>query len=169
MGETVLNQAYIFGIFVLVGLLIGILFDVFRILRKSFKTPDIITYLQDILFWLLTGSFILFAIFKFNSGELRAYLFFGIAIGIILYILIFSKIFIYVNVTIINWIKNILHIILNIFIFPLKILRKILLKPISFIFINFRRKITTIFKKMSKFKFKIKNKPKNHNLKKDFI
>ena len=55
----ILNQAYIFLIFVINGFLIGILFDIFRILRKSFKTKDIITYIEDILFWILTGLLLL--------------------------------------------------------------------------------------------------------------
>ena len=48
------NQGYLFLIFTLDGLIIGILFDIFRILRKSFKTKDIVTYVQDILFWLIS-------------------------------------------------------------------------------------------------------------------
>jgi len=61
------SDVYIFFIFILVGFIIGILFDVFRILRRSFKTKDIITYLQDILFWLITGTLILYTTFKFNN------------------------------------------------------------------------------------------------------
>ena len=37
------------------GVIIGILFDFFRILRKSFKTPDFVTYIEDVIFWILTG------------------------------------------------------------------------------------------------------------------
>ena len=42
------NQAYLFLIFTINGILIGFLFDIFRILRKSFKTNDLITYIEDI-------------------------------------------------------------------------------------------------------------------------
>ena len=95
------NQAYIFMVFILNGFLISILFDIFRILRKSFKTNDIITYIQDILFWILTTFIILYSIFKFANGELRIYLFIGIAIGIAIYMLLFSKVFIKINLFII--------------------------------------------------------------------
>ena len=40
-------QAYLFLIFTINGIIIVLFFDIFRILRKSFKTSDIITYLQD--------------------------------------------------------------------------------------------------------------------------
>ena len=61
------NQAYSFIVFILNGILIGLLFDIFRILRKSFKTPDFITYIEDILFWILTGIITLYFIFIFNN------------------------------------------------------------------------------------------------------
>ena len=35
------NQAYLFMIFSLVGIIIGLLFDIFRISRKTIKTNDI--------------------------------------------------------------------------------------------------------------------------------
>ena len=75
LGDNLENQAYLFVIFILNGFLIGILFDIFRILRKSFKTKDWLTYIQDILFWILTGFIVLYSIFRFNNGELRGFIF----------------------------------------------------------------------------------------------
>ena len=103
-----LEQLYSFFIFTLLGVIISIIFDIFRILRKTFKTPDIITYIEDILFWIITGTITLMAIFLFNNGELRIYIFLGIAIGSILYMLFISRYFIKANVFIINLIKNII-------------------------------------------------------------
>lgn len=71
------NQAYIFLIFILTGIIIGLIFDVFRAIRKSFKISDFFTYIQDIIFWLLVGSIIMYVTFKFNYGEIRAYMLFG--------------------------------------------------------------------------------------------
>ena len=48
------NQGIVFLIFVLNGFAIGLLFDLFRVLRKSFKTADIVTYFEDMIFWILT-------------------------------------------------------------------------------------------------------------------
>ena len=159
------NQAYTFLIFILNGFLIGILFDIFRILRKTFKTRDIITYAQDILFWLISGGIILYSIFKFNNGELRSFIFIGIGIGTLLYILLFSKIFIKINLCAINFIKKILHYIIIVPIhFISNIIIKLFFKPISFVIINFK-------KTLSNFKIKLKtlyNKKKKNNYKKDF-
>ena len=109
--ENSINQLYTLFVFILSGAVIGILFDLFRILRKSFKTPDIITYIEDILFWILTGLFLLYIIFKYSFGQLRIYMFVSLIIGIVIYFLTISKYFIKLNVKIIRiykiyYIKN---------------------------------------------------------------
>ena len=128
-----INQLNTLFNFILTGITIGIVFDIFRILRKSFKTLDFITYIQDFIFWLLTGIILLFSIFTFNDGELRGYIFVGIAIGIILYILVFSKYIIKIVSSVIIFIKNI-------FSYPIKVI------------VNFIKKHK--YKSFSKFKNK---------------
>lgn len=156
------NQAYVFFIFILNGFLIGLLFDIFRILRKAFKTNDYVTYIQDIVFWIITGFIILYSIFKFNSGELRGYIFIGIFLGFVLYLIIFSKLFIRINLLFINFLKKSLYYVL---ILPvksfIKVLKKILIRPCSFIIINYRKflsilriKTKKLIKKNKKIKYK---------------
>lgn len=110
----VTNQSYLFLIFTLNGIIIGLLFDFFRILRISFKTPNFITYIEDIIFWIITGILILYSIFTFNNGEIRLYIFLGIIIGIVLYILLISSFIIKSNVFVIKALKNITRNIINI-------------------------------------------------------
>lgn len=142
------NQAYTFIIFVLNGFIIGIFFDIFRILRKGFKTPDVITYMQDIAFWILSGLIILYSIFKFNSGELRLFIFIGVLLGIWAYILVLSKLFINMSVHIINFIKKFFEIlIVKPVQFIIKILTIIIYKPIRFLL----RKIAVLLRKILSF------------------
>ena len=124
------NQALLFFIFVINGLLIGIVFDIFRILRISFKTKDFVTYIEDIAFWLITGAIVLYSIFIFNNGEIRFFIFIGIIIGVILYMMLFSSNVIKISVLIIKFLKKII-------IIPIKILKK----PITMITINIRKTI----------------------------
>ena len=105
--QEVYNQLFCLLIFIITGIVIGILFDIFRILRKSFKTADWITYLQDILFWVFAGCVMLFSIFTFNNGEIRSYVFIGIILGIILYMLSISRFFVKFSVAIIKFFKKI--------------------------------------------------------------
>ena len=107
------NQAYLFLVFSLTGIFIGCLFDFFRILRKLFKTSNLITYIEDILFWILTGIIILYVIWYFNDGEIRLYLLLGLIMGIIIYILTISNFFLKVGFNILYKIKKILTLILS--------------------------------------------------------
>lgn len=146
----VANQANLFLIFTINGIVIGILFDIFRILRKSFKTSDIVTYMQDILFWILTGFILLYSIFTFSNGEVRFYMFLGVFLGCLIYMILFSKYFININVKIIKIIKKIISIILMPIKLLIKFIKKIIIRPINFITIN-----------IGKFKIKSQNKLKN--------
>lgn len=74
------SQIYIFFIFIMIGVIIGIIFDIFRILRRSFYTGLILTALEDIMFWILIGALIVYSIFAFNNGVIRGYMFLGITI-----------------------------------------------------------------------------------------
>ena len=153
----IMNQIYLFLIFIVNGIIIGILFDFFRILRKSFKTSDFITYFEDFLFWILTGFSILYFVFIFNNGEIRLFMLLGIILGIILYMLIFSSIFIKINVIIIKFLKKILIKIFEIILIPFKFIKKVFFKPISFIFINIRKSFTNLYNNFYKFIKKYKN------------
>lgn len=62
-----INTLYILIVFFITGICIGILFDIFRISRKTFKTPDLLIYVEDIAFWVLAGLLILFTIFTFTN------------------------------------------------------------------------------------------------------
>lgn len=143
----VTNQAYLFLIFVINGIIIGLVFDFFRILRISFKTKDFVTYIEDIIFWIITGIILLYAIFIFNNGQIRLFMFIGVGIGIISYILLVSKYVIKINVFIVNIIKKIILIPLN---FIYKIIKKIFFRPISFVIINIGKFSTNIIKKAKK-------------------
>ena len=113
MENVILTQLYSFLIYLVSGIIIGLFFDIFRILRKSFHTPDFITYIEDILFWLFTGVFLIFVLFKFSNGQIRIYNVVGLLVGVIIYIISISKFFIKINVTIITFIKNIIYKILK--------------------------------------------------------
>lgn len=122
-------------LFILTGIVIGVLFDIFRIIRRSFKTPDFLTYIEDIVFWLLAGIILLFTIFTFNNGEIRLYIFVSMLFGLTLYILTLSKFFIKINVKIIGIIKKIVC-------YPIKLIysfiKRFIFRPIIFVFNNIR-------------------------------
>lgn len=152
-----INQAYLFLIFTLNGVLIGLLFDFFRILRKTFKTGNIATYVEDIVFWILSGISIIFFMYKFSNGSLRFFIFLGLCFGIILYMLTLSNIIIKTSVKTISGVIKLIHKIWSIIIIPLKfiykVIDKIMLRP-GYIFCSKIQNFAT--KKLKKPQFTLK-------------
>ena len=126
------NQAYLFLVFSLTGVAIGILFDFFRILRKSIKTSNLVTYIQDILFWILTGIIVLYSIWYFNNGELRIFVFLGLIIGILIYMTTLSSIIVKIFTKILVFGINILKV-------PFKIIYSLISKIITGIVVLFNK------------------------------
>lgn len=151
MDNLATSQAYIFFIFIINGILIAFIFDLFRISRKTLKTPDWLTYMEDISFWLISCIILAYSIYTYNNGEIRFYMFIGLLIGAIIYIITISKYIIKIFMNIINKIKHILQLLTKCIIYPLKVMikwgRRLLFKPIYFIFINLKRNLTKILQK----------------------
>lgn len=116
---SIAEQTQVFIIFVIVGIIISFLFDIFRILRKVYKFSNMLIYMQDILFWLLTGIIILQAIFKFNSGDIRIFLFLGIFVGVFIYISLFSIYVIKIGSFILKLINTLIRKLINVFKVPI--------------------------------------------------
>ena len=154
-----INQTSLFLIFTIDGVLIGIIFDIFRILRKTIKTSDFVTYIEDFLFWIITSIILFYSIFTYNNGELRFFMFLAVILGFVLYLCTISSYLIKINVKIINVIKRIFLKLFEIIYKPLiktfKILKKVIFKPILFVIINIRKNIKNI--KSSKTTYAIKN------------
>lgn len=137
------NQAYLFLVFSLTGVAIGVLFDFFRILRRTIKTANIITYIEDVLFWILTGLLILYNIWYFNNGEIRIYMFLGIIMGVLIYMSTLS------------------NILIKIFSKILQIIIKAVELPIKTIIVLFRKIFTAIYTISTKITKKFTNKEGN--------
>lgn len=85
------EQVYIFFTSVIIGAIMGVIFDFFRALRRKGNTKNILVYIQDIIFWLIIAIIIIVSSFIINNGELRGYMLLGYILGAIVYILAFSK------------------------------------------------------------------------------
>ncbi len=89
---SISSQAYAFLLSVVGGMVIALVYDAFRIFRKAVKTGRAVTSVQDLLYWMIVSVIMFLTIFYSNDGELRAYLFLGAFLGVVLYTLLFSRI-----------------------------------------------------------------------------
>lgn len=143
------SQIGLFLIYVASGILICLLFDIFRALRKSIKTADIITYVEDTIFWIIAASFLMYLIFTLNSGNIRMYIFIALFIGGLLYYCTISKLFLNVSTKFFTLLKNLLKKFIFILLIPIKTFMKINKKIICFLCINLQN-MSKIFKKFPK-------------------
>lgn len=74
------------------GLLIGILYDLFRLLRLPFS-GRFMTGLLDALFYAAAGVVAAAVLLYVNGGAPRVYLFIGLALGAFLYLRFVSRLF----------------------------------------------------------------------------
>ena len=122
------DQCKIFCVFFVLGLLIGVIFDFFRAFRKTFKTNNLVIYMEDILFFIIIGILFFKCILVFALGELRFYIFVAIVFGIIVYMLTIGNVCIKIFKMILDFFKNIIFFVANIIKFPIKLISNIILK-----------------------------------------
>ena len=118
------SQGKIFCAFFILGILTGFIFDFFRALRKTIKTNNIITYVEDILFFIIIGTMFLRSILIFSSGELRFYIFIAIFLGLIIYVLTIGNLCAIMFKVILDVLKKFLIYSIRILKIPIKILKK---------------------------------------------
>ncbi|MCT4620710.1 MAG: spore cortex biosynthesis protein YabQ [Marinisporobacter sp.] len=128
MITYVSKQAYVFLATLYGGILIGFIYDLYRILRCIFKPKKIATIIEDLIFWIVIGIASVWVLLFSNDGKLRFYTFLGFAIGAILYNRILSRFVIKGIVSILRVIKRIFLKVLGVILYPLKIIRKLLLR-----------------------------------------
>ena len=119
------SQGSIFCAFFILGILIGFIFDFFRALRKTIKTNNIFTYIEDVIFFLIIGSMFLRSIIIFSAGELRFYIFIAIFLGIIIYILTIGNLCVIMFKVILDVLKKFLIYSIRILKIPIKVLKKV--------------------------------------------
>ena len=109
----ILNQGQEFLFFFVVGVIICFIFDLFRSSRYVFKTSDLITHIEDILFLLISATIIIASILYISSGILRFYIILAISMGILTYSLTISKLCVIIFSSIFKAIKFVVNIILE--------------------------------------------------------
>lgn len=103
--ETVQFQSYIFFYSVYGGILIGILYDIYRAFKGRRKREGLITSLWDVLFLLSVFLVVMWAIFSSSYGDIRAYVLIGFLVGFYLFekllgrIVVGIVIFLYKNIS----------------------------------------------------------------------
>ena len=105
----------------LAGLLIGILFDLYKMLR-GYKVHKMIMFFEDILFWILSAIIVFTFLLFMNYAFLGPYVYLFIGISILVYYKFISEYFIFVGKYIITILVTMIRVIIKSISYPFKIL-----------------------------------------------
>lgn len=106
MYELVVSQENMALLSLLVGVLMGATYDVFRGLRRVFPHRNLVLYFEDVLYWLFWTGVIVYIVQTKGSGIIRLYIFLAILIGLIVYLMTISRLYIFVLLKIIYFTKK---------------------------------------------------------------
>lgn len=85
MAIAIAEQTSIFLSSLLLGVLLGCVYDLFRITRIAFLVPALFVLVEDLLFFLLSSIVLFGFILERNCGQLRWFILLGVALGWVLY------------------------------------------------------------------------------------
>jgi spore cortex biosynthesis protein YabQ len=91
---TIHGQVFYFLFSCLCGIIMGFIYDLFRVKRLLFKTKKIYILIDDLFYWMIMGSFLLLGHHHVLKGQLRFFMLLGLILGTILYMMTLSKLII---------------------------------------------------------------------------
>ena len=136
MEISLTGQSVVFLFSCVVGGLLGVFYDVFRIIRIAFNSKWLSVFFQDLIFCVFSAFSIILLVFYTNSGTVRWFSLFGCFICFVLYHMTVGKLVIFMSKKIIDFIKKVLRFIYKITVIPVKktvlLILKLLKKLLAF-------------------------------------
>lgn len=155
------SQSYVFFATLYGGIIMGFIYDLYRIFRYYLKPKKIATFIEDFIFWIIISVVFLTVILYANWGQIRGYIFLGFFSGAFLYSKFLSKIIISTIIWILNGLIRILKYIFKVISFPFRLIGLRLRGPFSKVKSNIRRLISRIKRYMKLPVIMLKNLKKN--------
>lgn len=105
----------------LAGLLTGVMFDLYRIIRGA-KVPKIITFIEDILFWVLAAVIVFTFLLYTNYAFLGPYVYIFMIISLLFYLRFISNLIYKVEIKVIETVSRIVRVIFKTIAYPIKLI-----------------------------------------------
>ena len=95
------------------GAVLGILYDCFRILRRVLYHKTVATTIEDAVFWIISTLLMFAFLLERNFGDIRGFIFMGLALGAVLYFTMISRFFTKFAMMMLRWLKKMLLVIIS--------------------------------------------------------
>jgi len=120
------GQGWLFLSTVLVGAAIGLLYDAFRIFRKTAPHSSFAVQLEDLFFWVAATGLTFYYMLHRNYGEIRPFALLGFVVGVLLYFATLSRVVMVVFVAVINYLKRVIAAAVRIILIPVRLVASLL-------------------------------------------
>jgi len=132
-------QGIVFLFSCAVGAILGVVYDVFRIIRIAFNSKWISVFFQDFIFCIFSAVSVILLVYYTNSGIVRWFSLFGCFLCFVLYHMTVGILIMFVSRKIIDFIKKVLKFLKKITVTPIKM-------TVLFIINQLKRFSTFIFR-----------------------
>ena len=122
MMISLMDQLKLIIFSILSGIITGVFFDIYRLIR-GFQNPNkILTIIQDLLFWALTSIVVFIFLMYTNEGYINFYVYLCLIIGVYLYLKLLSKVFIRVQYKSLKFNGRVFRVVCNVVLYPANLL-----------------------------------------------
>ncbi|MBU3093903.1 spore cortex biosynthesis protein YabQ [Clostridium sp. CM028] len=119
---SLIGQVNLIIFSLLAGIITGVFFDIYRLIR-GFENPNkVLTIIQDLLFWTLTSIVVFIFLMYTNKGYINFYVYVCLILGVYLYLKLLSGVFIRVQYKLIIFNGKVFRVVWNAILYPANLL-----------------------------------------------
>ena len=119
---SVIDQVKLIIFSLLSGVITGVFFDIYRLIRGFGNPNKILTIIQDLLFWVLSSIVIFIFLMYTNEGYINFYVYVCLIIGVYLYLRLLSKSFIKLQYKSLKFNGKVFRVARNVILYPANLL-----------------------------------------------
>ena len=124
MLKPIIDQIKLLLFSILSGVIIGIIYDIYRLMRGIKIHNSIITFLEDTLFWILSAIIVFIFLLYTSYAFIGTYVYLYIAIGILIYFRALSKTIFKLENKLINITAKTFRVVINYGLYPFLLLNE---------------------------------------------
>ena len=149
MSAEVVNESIFWLYCFLTGIMITVVYDLLRMIRRVVAHPYGLVALEDVLFWIFVSVVLFLLLYHMNNGTLRWFAAFGLFAGMFFYKKIFGD---FLVIFMSTAIEHILHLVVGLVSPPLKLVKRLFFKVFRAVrrgFAGVKNKLTGNIKKVN--------------------
>ncbi|MBU3110648.1 spore cortex biosynthesis protein YabQ [Clostridium lacusfryxellense] len=122
MMISLIGQVELITFSLLAGIITGVFFDIYRLIRGLQNPNKVLTIIQDLLFWTLTSIVVFIFLMYTNKGYINFYVYVSLIIGVYLYLKLLSRAFIKVQYRSLKFNGKVFRVSRNVILYPFNLL-----------------------------------------------